>query len=122
MDAAELHQKVETAFNAGDVEGLVSLYEPDARMLGDDGSVAVGLDAIRAVWSGFLDLGGRIAMSTRYAVEAQDVALLSNQWTFTMEGASVASAVTAEIARRQPDGSWRYVVDNPYSAPATSSQ
>jgi uncharacterized protein (TIGR02246 family) len=123
MAAAELHAKVQTAFNAGDVDALVALYEPDARMFHEDGTVAEGVDAIREVWAGFIALGGQIAMTTRYAVEADEIALLSNSWTFTMDGADVAGALTSEVARRQPDGSWRYVIDNPYggaSEPGTA--
>jgi uncharacterized protein (TIGR02246 family) len=114
MNPAELHQRVEAAFNAGDVDALIDLYEPDARMLGEDGAVACGVDAIRAVWAGFTALGGHISLTTRYAVEADDLALLSNAWTFEMDGSPVASSVTAEVARRQEDGSWRYIIDNPY--------
>ena len=35
-------------------------------------------------------------------------------WTYEDEGGSFSS-VTAEVARRQDDGSWRYVIDNPYA-------
>jgi len=118
MQPADLHQRVESAFNAGDVDALIDLYEPDARMLGEDGGVASGVDAIRGVWAGFTALGGQISMATRYVVEAGDLALLSNAWTFEMDGAPVASSITAEVARRQADGSWRYLIDNPYGTPA----
>ena len=121
MEPGDLHQRVETAFNAGDVDGLIDLYVPDARMLSEDGAVVVGVDAIRAVWEGFTALGGRISMATRYAVEVDDIALLSNAWTFEMDGAPVASSVTAEVAKRQADGSWRYVIDNPYGTPSETS-
>jgi hypothetical protein len=40
--------------------------------------------------------------------------LLSNSWTFEVEGTSF-SGVTAEVARRQADGSWLYLIDNPYA-------
>jgi ketosteroid isomerase-like protein len=113
MEAVELHQRVESAFNAGDVDALVALYGEDARMIRDDGSAAVGLDEIREIWSGFVALGGRIAMTTRFAVEQEDVALLSNVWTFDGDGMSF-SATTAEVARRDPDGEWRYAIDNPF--------
>src|SRR3954454_4494989 len=119
MGAAELHAKVQAAFNAGDVDALVALYEPDARMFHDNGTVAEGVDAIREVWAGFTALGGQIAMTTRYAVEADEVALLSNSWTFTMDGAEVAGSITSEVARRQADGTWRYVIDTPYSGPTS---
>ena len=57
-------------------------------------------------------------MTTRYSVEQGDIALLSNVWKFELDGSEAATAITAEVARRQPDGSWRYVIDNPYAAPA----
>jgi ketosteroid isomerase-like protein len=113
MHAGDLHQLVEEAFNRGDVEALMALYEPNACMVRDDGSVAPDTDAIRETWSGFVALGGRIQMTTRFAVEQGDVALLSNTWTF--EGAGMTfSATTAEVARRSSDGAWRYVIDNPF--------
>jgi uncharacterized protein (TIGR02246 family) len=118
MQPSDLHPRVESAFNAGDVDALVDLYEPDARLLTEDGAAAIGTDAIRAVWEGFTALGGRISMTTRYAVEVDDIALLSNAWTFELDGAPVASSVTAEVAKRQRDGSWRYLIDNPYGTPS----
>jgi hypothetical protein len=30
MDPVDVHRAVEDAFNAGDVDGLLALYEPDA--------------------------------------------------------------------------------------------
>lgn len=116
MDAVNLHGAVEAGVNAGDVDALVALYEPDAHLLGEDGAVAVGSDAIREVWATLVSFGGRISMTTRYAVERDDIALLSNVWSFEIDGAEVASAITSEVARRQPDGTWRYVIDNPYAA------
>ena len=79
--------------------------------------MAEGLDAIREIWAGFVGLGGHIAMTTRSAVEVGDVALLSNAWTWTADGMD-GGAVTAEVARRQADGTWRYVIDNPFAGPA----
>ena len=115
MEPVELHQSVQDAFNAGDVEALVRLYEPDATLLGENGETAVGVDAIREAWAASVSFGGTITLATRFVVEEGDIALLSNQWTFTMPGMEVSS-ITAEVARRQPDGSWRYVIDNPYAA------
>ncbi|MEY2422271.1 MAG: hypothetical protein QOI95_2338 [Acidimicrobiaceae bacterium] len=111
MEPADLHVSVQTAFNAGDVDALVGLYEPDAWLFGPEGPVQ-GLDAIRAVWAGFVEFGGQLQMTTRYVVQHGEIAMLSNEWTLTIDGAPV-SATTAEVARKQSDGSWRYVIDNP---------
>lgn len=115
MGAAVLHEQVQRAFNDGDVEALVALYDADAQMVRDDGSSASGLEEIREIWAGFVSLGGTIKLETHYAIEAGDLALLSNTWTY--EGPDMTfSSTTAEVARRGPDGSWRYVIDNPFAA------
>lgn len=115
MGAGELHRLVEAAFNAGDVDALVALYEADAIMGTPDGSFVRGLEAIREQWAGFVALNGRITMETRHAVEVGDLALLRNDWHF-VAGEMEFSSQTAEVARRQGDGAWRYVIDNPYGA------
>lgn len=112
-EPAGLHHAVESAFNAADVEGLAALYEDDARMVGLDGAVAEGREAIRTVWEGLVALGGRMTVVTRYAVVSGDIALLRNDFTFAAEGIAISSG-TAEVARRQPDGTWLYLVDHPF--------
>jgi ketosteroid isomerase-like protein len=114
MGPADLHSAVQAAYNNADVEALVSLYEADAWLFGPEGPVQ-GLDAIRALWTGFVAMEGQIEMVTQYAIEHGDVAMLSNRWTMTIGGETI-SASTAELARRQPDGTWKYVIDNPDAA------
>ena len=62
---------------------------------------------------------GRMTMRTRYVIESGDLALLSSEWTLTV-GEESMSAVTAEVARREPDGGWRYVIDHPYAGQETA--
>jgi uncharacterized protein (TIGR02246 family) len=116
----EIHPAVESTVNDGDVEGFVALYAADACLVLPDGSTVTGHEAIREQVTDLLAMHGRMTVSTRYVIESGDVALLSNQWTFTV-GDDSMSAVTAEVARRQPDGGWLYVIDNPYAAPAADA-
>jgi uncharacterized protein (TIGR02246 family) len=113
----QMHSVFEHAFNAGDLEALMALYEPDAALIPQPGVVAEGDAAIRDALRWFLDRGGQIALDTRLVVRVGDLAFLSNRWSLTgatMPDGSPAElgATTAEVARRQPDGSWRYVIDN----------
>ena len=114
MAPGDLHQAVETAFNRRDVEALVALYEQDAWLFGPAGPVQ-GIDAIRAAWSEMLEMAGQTRLVTQYVIEQGDVALLSNRWT-SVVGEDEISATSAEVARRQGDGTWKYVIDNPDSA------
>jgi ketosteroid isomerase-like protein len=114
VDLEAIHPAVEAGFNDRDIDGLMRLYAPNATMILLDGSSATGLDAIREQWSGLLEAGGRLTVRSRYATEAGDLAILSNEWTLSV-GDQTMSAVTAEVAARQPEGGWLYVVDHPFA-------
>jgi ketosteroid isomerase-like protein len=115
MKPADLHPLVEAGVNSKDVDALVALYEPDACFVRLDGTVAVGTDEIRVEWEAMLSLDSRVTLTTRFAVEMGDLALLSNYWC--TDGDTPFASGTAEVARRQPDGRWLYVIDNPLGAP-----
>ena len=111
---ADIHAAVEEGVNNRDLDRLMALYANDARMVTVDGSIAEGLDAIREQWAGLLAMKGAITVQTRYAIEMGDLAVLSNAWTFR-GGDGEMSATTAEVARREPDGSWLYIIDHPFA-------
>lgn len=92
--------------NAGDVDGMVALYEPDAVLAFPPGSRATGHAEIRAVFERM------VAAGTVIAPGRQQPALVNGDLALT--ATTLANgAVTAEIARRQPDGSWLRVADRP---------
>lgn len=90
--------------NAGDVEGLVALYESNAIVAYGDGEVAIGLRQIRDFFVKFL------ATRPQLDPSIQAAALCSGDLALTSSRLSNGD-VTAEVARRQPDGSWLWVVD-----------
>ena len=111
---ADIHPSVEAGVNNQDLDGLMALYAPDATMVLPDGSTVTGTEAIREQWAGLLSMGGQMTLRSRYAIEVGDLAILSNEWTYTA-GDQTVGATTAEVARRQPDGSWLYVIDHPFA-------
>ena len=112
----QLHRLVEEAFNAGDLDALLALYEPDAALIPEPGVVVHGVDQIGPALKGFLDVGGKMKLDTKEVVIVGDLAYLMNRWSLTAtneDGSPLEmGAVTAEVARRQADGSWLYVIDN----------
>ena len=90
--------------NAGDVEGLVALYELDAVLAFRTGIVATGNEAVRRVFNDLVASGVKLTLGDQQpTLRAGDLALTSTRLD--------DGAVTAEIARRQPDGTWRWVID-----------
>lgn len=103
---------------AGDLEGLVSLYEPQATFVPAPGVVVSGAEAIRDSLRGYIERGARISLELRKIHTVGDLAVLSSLATATGvgPGGEELTTTTTEVARRQPDGRWLYVVDDPFFA------
>jgi uncharacterized protein (TIGR02246 family) len=105
------------AMNAGNLDALVELYEPQASLTPAPGKVVAGTDAIREALRGFLDGKPKMTLSPRVVARSGDLALLTSKWELTMTGADGKPArmggQSVEIARRQPDGNWLFAIDLP---------
>lgn|SRR5437879_6037435 len=110
----------ESAFNTGDIDQVLALYEPDAVLVPEPGQVVHGTAAIREALLGFLALKLPIRLERKRVLQTGDLALVSSTWTLSGAGPD-GSAVnlggnTTEVVRRQSDGTWRYVIDDPFSS------
>jgi ketosteroid isomerase-like protein len=108
---SEIHRLFEAAFNAGDLEAILALYEPGAVFIAGERSLA-GHDAIRDFYRISVAQGARMKLETRAVVESVDgMALLYGAWSV---GPPVsAEGLSTEVVRRQPNGDWKFVIDNP---------
>jgi ketosteroid isomerase-like protein len=97
------------AFNSGDVELLLALYEPDALLAPRPGERARGHAAIREALVQLLRLDGRMSSRNVYCMQADELALLRGEWTL-----GDVAARSSEVVRRQADGSWLYLIDHPF--------
>ena len=116
---ADADLQIIEALDAGDVEAALAFYEPGATFVPEPGKAATGLDAIREVLNGFLALKPRLTIEVPQVSESGDLALLCSRWTLkgsAPDGSPVELAGHgAEVVRRQADGTWRFVVDNPFA-------
>jgi len=105
---------------AGELDALVALYEPNAALVQQDGSAATGHAAIREGLAGFVALRPSLRMNVLRVVRAaDDLAVLYNDWSGSAtapDGSTMTFAGRAvEIVRRQSDGSWRFAIDDPWA-------
>jgi uncharacterized protein (TIGR02246 family) len=107
-------------FVAGDLDALIGLYEPDATLVAQPGVVVTGIEAIREALSAFLATQPTFNLGVRKVLHTGNIALSFADWTLRGTGpdgeALEMAAQTSDVLRRQPDGSWRFVIDNPYGS------
>lgn len=118
MDQApeQIHRAFQEAFNRHDLDALCALYEADAVLLTRDGPTR-GLEAIREAYRRTLSIRPFIQVQTLGATQAGDLALLHGKWIFRGKAADGSEIRTegrnAETVRRQRDGRWLFVIDDP---------
>ena len=112
--AEECDQLFEQHINAGNLDGLVALYEPDATFVPQEGEVVHGTAAIRAALAGFVAMKPTLKMKiTRVIPVGKDLAMIYNDWTMTA-GGQTGTGKAIELMRRQADGTWRFALDAPF--------
>ena len=106
------------AANAGDADKIAEVYAEDGSVLAPNLPPQKGRDAVRAFWGGFLD-----AYTVRFELASDTIEgrgdLAYNQGRYRYTAVPKAKGVPGvadegkflEILKKQPDGSWKYVVD-----------
>lgn len=119
QDPAELHRLFQEAANQADLDGLIDLYERDPVFATRPDGSASGSDALRSHLTELLAMRPRFEqVATTKVFQAAGLALTCSDWIATAtDPAGVALTMTGrgtEVARRQADGTWLLVIDNPW--------
>ena len=111
-------QSIVTGINSGDLDSLLPLYENEAAFATQPGSLAPGAPGIRDALNGFIAMNGTLDLEVTRVLEVDDLALVVGNWSFNGTGPDGApvqlAAKNADVLRRQTDGTWRFVIDNPW--------
>jgi len=99
------------AAQAKDADGIAALYAPDAVMAFPPGRQTVGREAIRALWAGLF--AGPAADAMNFEPERIVPTVLRGDLALTATIAADGTGARAQVAQRQPDGSWLRVLDQP---------
>ncbi|KKJ75838.1 hypothetical protein WH95_16220 [Kiloniella litopenaei] len=122
MEHNQIHTIIETnnaAVASGDIEGVLVTFEPDGVLVGEPGMIAKGTPALREAFKQFIAINPKITITNHEVIQADDIALHSSTWTLSglaPDGSPIEqSGFSVVVLRKQPDGRWLMVIDNPFA-------
>ena len=111
-------EAVVEGINTGNFEMLMELYEPAAAFATQPGKPRSRVRRYPEALGGFVAMNGKLDLEVSRILEVGDLALVVGSWSFTGTGPHgepvKLAARNADVLRRQADGSWRFVIDNPW--------
>ncbi len=118
MTPEEVLNSVSDGINKRDLDSLMTLYEPVACFASQPGLLAENPESIRECLRSFIDLNGKLNLKVKRVLKANDIALVITEWSFNGTGPDGKdvhmAAKSADVLRQQSDGTWRFIIDNPW--------
>ena len=116
---AQMHGQFGKIANVGDAESLLSLYEPGAVIAPPPGAPAAKGEPAAEHIATLVAMRPRFTrVTTTKVFESGDIALLCSEWeavTTDPDGNEIPmEGRGTEVLRRQSDGNWLCVIDNPW--------
>lgn len=106
------------AVSAGDIEAALATFEPNSVMVAQPGMPVAGTPALRGAFQQFLAIHPQITVTGQDVIQADDIALHSFTWTMAAkapDGSPIEqTGFSTVILRKQADGRWLMVIDNPF--------
>jgi uncharacterized protein (TIGR02246 family) len=116
----EVLNSVVEGINTGDLDSLMMLYETDACFAIQPGQLAKSAETIHQSLRGFTDMkNGKLDLKVKRVLQTSDLALVTSEWSFSGTGpdgklVNIAAKPADVLRRQQADGTWRFVIDNPW--------
>lgn len=121
MEHNQIHATINTnnaAVYAGDIDAILATFEPNGVLMGQPGMPAMGAPALREAFQQFIAINPKITVTSHEVIQAGDIALHSSTWKMsgkTPDGHPIEqNGFSVVVLRKQPDGSWLMVIDNPF--------
>jgi len=112
----EVHTALANAFNTGDVNTVLSMYDVTGIIVPEPGKPVSGKENFEEAIKGILSIKGKMDIKTVYCIQTGDMALGRSEWSITDNGEVKISAKGIEVMKQQADGSWKVLFDHAFGA------
>jgi ketosteroid isomerase-like protein len=116
--AEENNARLEKSFLAGNVDSLIQMYSPDARLCPNGDTFYVGRDAIYNFWKADMASSVTLAMHTNTMSVSGNTDVIYETGITHVESKSKSDTVITKSAvkfinvwKRQPDNSYKLAID-----------
>jgi ketosteroid isomerase-like protein len=105
---------LDRAFAQGDLNGVLGVYEDAAVVITEPGKAARGRAELTSFFSRAMQAGSSAKQLHTQVIEADGVALFLSRWIFQVKGTADRTFTATTVFRKQPDGGWKVLIDNPF--------
>lgn len=106
------------AVAAGHMDAILATFEPNGVLVGQPGMYAKGTPALREAFSQFMAINPQNSVTEHEVIEADGITLHSSTWKMTGKTPdgfpTEKSGFSVVVLRKQADGRWLMVIDNPF--------
>lgn len=114
--AEDAHATLAAAFNTGDVNTVLSMYDTTGIIVPEPGKPASGHQQFETAVKAILAIKGKMEIKTVYCLQTGNIAVGRSEWNITDGNEVKISAKGIEVMRQQADGTWKIVIDHAFGA------
>lgn len=111
-------EKMVTAFQKKDIDGVLATYENDAIVLFEPQKPVSGKETLRAVFTQFVGMNPQYTFSGHEIYISGNIATHIAPWKMVgqmPDGSKIEqSGLSVAVLRKQADGNWLMIQDNPH--------
>jgi ketosteroid isomerase-like protein len=114
--AEDAHATLAAAFNTGNVDTVMSMYDFNGIIVPEPGKPVSGKENFEEAIKAILSIKGKMEIKTVYCLQTGNLAVGRSEWNITDGNEVKVSAKGIEVMKQQPDGAWKIVIDHAFGA------
>jgi uncharacterized protein (TIGR02246 family) len=114
--AQDAHATLAAAFNTGNVDTVLSMYDFNGIIVPEPGKPVSGREQFEEAIRAILSIRGKMEIKTVYCLQTGNLAVGRSEWNITDGQEVKISAKGIEVMKQQPDGTWKIVIDHAFGA------